>query len=219
LKSTPKKNFLLETGLKPLTNARWTGYQKSIVFMLFLAMTFAYMDRINLSVAMPVFINQYHIKPSTAGLLLSIFNWSIALSMLVSGPLIDYFRPKKILPLGVAIWSVATWITSLSINIFPLAFARGLLGVGEATLIPSASRIISEVFKKEDRGKVMGIYFSGSKVGLTLGAPLAGGILVAYGWQAIFCVTSAISAAWLLLWLPIYRSHKGIVPSEIYMGP
>ncbi|MDR3562233.1 MAG: MFS transporter [Negativicutes bacterium] len=194
---------------------KWTMYHKYIVGMLWLAMVFAYMDRINLSIAMPVLIKEYGVSPSSAGFLLSAFNIGIALSMLAIGPVTDILRPKKVFPAGVALWSIATWAASLSPSVTFLAITRAIVGVGEASVIPSASRIIADIFRKEDRGKVVGIYFSGTKVGLTIGAPLAAAILSAYGWKAVFYVTGFISAAWLLLWLPIYRESKGVVPPEI----
>ncbi|MDR3589119.1 MAG: MFS transporter [Negativicutes bacterium] len=199
----------------PLTDKRWTMYHKYIVGMLWLAMVFAYMDRMNLSVVMPVLIKEQGISPSNAGFLLAAFNVGIALSMLAVGPITDALRPKKVFPAGVAIWSLATWAASLSPTVPFLAATRALVGIGEAAVIPSASRIIADIFRKEDRGKVIGIYFSGTKVGLTIGAPLAAAILAAYDWKAVFVVTGLISAAWLVLWLPVYRANKGNVPPEI----
>jgi len=208
-------NTMPATKELPVTEKRWTPYHKYIVGMLWLAMVFAYMDRMNLSVVMPVLIRDHGISPSSAGFLLAVFNIGIALSMLVVGPITDALRPKKVFPAGVALWSAATFAASLSPSIPFLAATRAFVGIGEAAVIPSASRIIADIFCKEDRGKVIGIYFSGTKVGLTIGAPLAAAILAAYDWKAVFVITGLISAAWLVLWLPVYRANKGNVPPEI----
>ena len=208
LSSHSQEELVIQTG--------WSRYQWFIVISLFLAMVIAYLDRINFSIVMPVLIKEYNISPATGGILLSIFNWSLAFFYLFAGPLIDRYHARRMLPLGVGIWSTATLLTGLSTSIPFLGAMRGLLGTGESTLVPSASKIISEVFKKEDRGKVVGLYFSGTKVGVTLGAPLASMILVAYGWQAVFYITGAISLLWLMFWLPIYRKNKEVIPPEVH---
>jgi MFS transporter, ACS family, D-galactonate transporter len=205
--STMQKEVVIHTS--------WSRYQWFIVTSLFLAMVIAYLDRINFSIVMPVLIKEYNISPATGGILLSMFNWSLAFFYLFAGPLIDRYHASRMLPLGVGIWSLATVFTGITSSIPLLGAMRALLGTGESTLVPSAAKIVSEVFKKEDRGKVVGIYFSGTKVGVTLGAPLAATIMVAYGWQWVFYITGAISLLWLVIWLPFYRRNKEVIPPEV----
>jgi MFS transporter, ACS family, D-galactonate transporter len=193
----------------------WSRYQWFIISSLFLAMVIAYMDRINFSIVMPVLIKEYNLSPSTGGILLSVFNWSMAFFYLFAGPLIDRFHASRMLPMGVGIWSTATLFTGLSASVPFLGAMRGLLGTGESTLVPSAAKIISEVFKKEDRGKVVGIFFSGTKVGVAIGAPFAATIMVAFGWQAVFYITGAISLLWLAIWIPFYKKNKEVIPLEV----
>lgn len=93
----------------------------------FFAMVIAYMDRINFSIVMPVLIKEYKISPASGGILLSVFNWSMAIFYLFAGPLINRYHASRMLPLGVGIWSTATVFTGLSTSIPFLGAIRGLL--------------------------------------------------------------------------------------------
>lgn len=193
----------------------WTPYQIGIAVLLFLSMVIAYMDRVNFSVVVPTLMREYNLSPEMAGVLLSVFSWALAVSYLFSGPLIDKFHARRVLPAGVGLWSLSTFAAGLSASVPVLGAARVLLGLGESTLIPSASRLVSELFPKSQQGKAIGIYFSGSKVGLAIGAPLAATILAHYGWHAVFFVTGVVSALWLIPWFLIYRPGKGLIKENL----
>ncbi len=62
---------------------------------------------------------------------------------------------------------------------------------------------------------MIGTYFSGTKVGLTIGAPIAATVLALYGWRAVFIVTGLLSALWLIPWFLIYRPNKEVIPEVL----
>ena len=190
---------------------RWTAYQWAIMWLLFMANLFAYMDRVNMSVVLPTLIKEFHLTKAEAGWLLSAFNWAFMLSLLAAGPLVDWLKPRLVYPTGVGIWSAATFGCGLTSSVGPLAAFRVLLGVGEAAYIPSSAKVISRIYRKDDRAKVVGVFFAGNKVGLTVGVPLAALVLHVWGWQAVFYVTGILSMLWLVLWLPIYRETRGVL--------
>ena len=190
---------------------RWTGYQWAILGLLFFANFFAYMDRVNISVVMPTLIKEFHLTKADAGWLLSAFNWAFMLSLLAAGPLVDWLKPRLVYPTGVGIWSAATFACGLVSSVGPLAAFRVLLGIGEAAYIPSSAKVISRIYRKDDRAKVVGVFFAGNKVGLTVGVPLAALMLHAWGWHAVFYGTGILSMVWLVLWLPIYRETRGLL--------
>jgi ACS family D-galactonate transporter-like MFS transporter len=192
----------------------WTVYQMGIVGVLFLANIFAYMDRVNLSVVLPVWIKQYSLAPAVAGLLASVFNWSLMFCLLFSGPIIDRWKPKRILPIGVGLWSFATLLTGVTVQLPVLVFSRAILGIGESVLLPGATHVISRNFSKAHQGNAIGTYFSGNKVGLTVGTPLAAIILATTNWHWVFYLTGIISAIWLIFWFAVYRQEKEIIRED-----
>jgi MFS family permease len=59
----------------------------------------------------------------------------------VAGLLVDRFGPGRLLGTGVLIWSAMTGLTGMAKSFLGLWLPRTLVGVGEAILIPAASRI------------------------------------------------------------------------------
>jgi ACS family D-galactonate transporter-like MFS transporter len=193
---------------------RWSAYQWGIVLLLLFGLILSSVDRVNISVAIPYWIKNKMISPTQAGMLQSIFGWTIIVSLLFVGPLLDKFHPRRLLPLGVIIWSIATWFSGMTTHLMTLMFSRGLLGIGESTLLPSAPKLIMENIPAKDRSKAISVYFSGNKIGPTIGIPFASMLLVMYGWQAVFYVTAALGFVWIVLWYAIYRKDKSLEPTE-----
>lgn len=181
------------------------AYRWNIVFMLTAAQAIAYIDRINLSVVGPELVQHYGYSKALLGLLFSIFSWTYTASLLLAGPFADWARPRRSFPIGVGIWSVATGLCSFTTSFVPLAVLRGFVGVGESAMIPSGSRVIRETFAKKERTVVVGAFFAGNKLGLTLGAPLAAVVFAHWGWQWVFFVTGSLGLLWVLWWRLSYR--------------
>jgi MFS transporter, ACS family, D-galactonate transporter len=187
-----------------------SSYRWNILLLLAAAQAIAYIDRVNLSVVGPELIKTHGWSPALLGLLFSIFNWSFTLSLLLAGPFTDWVRPRLSFPLGVGTWSLATALCSLSTSFAPLAAFRALVGIGEASMIPSGSRVIRETFDKQHRAFAVGTFFAGNKVGLTLGIPLSAFVMARWGWSAVFYVTGSLGFFWLVWWLAVYRKPEPV---------
>src|SRR5215510_4480254 len=167
----------------------------------------AYIDRVNLSVAGPEeLIKAQGYTAAGLGVLLGAFNLAFTLSLLLAGPFADWARPRISFPVGVGLWSIATALCSVTTAFAPLAAFRALVGVGESAMIPSGARVIRETFELKRRALVVGTFFAGNKVGLTLGIPLSAVLLHNWGWSAVFYVTGGLGLVWLLWWLSVYRA-------------
>lgn len=184
------------------------NYRVNLLILLALSQALAFVDRVNLSVVVPHLIKEYNYTPASAGLLLSIFNFSYLIAILFAGPLTDRIKPKRSYPLAVATWSAATALCGTTVSFLPLAIFRALVGIGEAPMIPSGSRVIKETFPATKRGSAVSVFFAGNKVGLALGIPLAATILTLLGRPWVFYVTGLLGAVWLMWWLAIYREPK-----------
>ena len=183
------------------------GYRWNIIFLLSAAQVIAYISRVNISVAAPMLIKQYHYTPATIGLLLSMFSWAYTFALLPSGPFVDWVRAKVGYPIGVGLWSIGTMLCGSTVAFAPLALFRVLVGVGEGPLIPAGPRIIFETFPKERRASVVGMFFAGNKIGLTLGIPLSAVVLHNWGLSWVFYITGALGFVWIAWFLATYRGE------------
>jgi MFS family permease len=157
------------------------------LFLLFLANLFNVADRALLGIV---------VDPVKADLALSDTQMSIVSGFafvafnLVVGVFIahwvDHGNRKRILTLGIALWSAATALTGLAQGFTSLTLARILVGVGEATAFPVAYSMIADLFAASRRPRAVAIFQASTFVGLIAGSILAGVIAATHGWRVMF---------------------------------
>jgi len=82
------------------------------------------------------------------------------------GRLADRRSRRAIIATGITIWCVMTAACGLAHNYWQLFSARVGVGVGEATLNPSALSLISDYFPREKRGRAISFYNMGVSLGV-----------------------------------------------------
>jgi len=90
------------------------------------------------------------------------------------GRLADRARRTRIIVVGILFWSAATMLCGLARNFAQLFLSRVSVGVGEATLAPSAISIISDLFPPARLARALGVYTGAQYLGAGL-ALIAGG--------------------------------------------
>ena len=203
----------------PLGRFRWR-----ICAVLFLATTINYIDRNVFSFTMldttfrhemlgipldqPLTDADMALFREKMSFLDSIFKYCYAFGFLLAGYMIDRIGIRRGYAVGIGGWSLAAVLHGLVHSVPGMAWARGLLGVGEATNFPSAIKTVSEWFPKKERSFATGIFNAGANVGIILTALCVPFIISHWGWRASFIVTGAIGALVLFWWLSIYRSPE-----------
>ena len=130
------------------------------------------------------------------------------------GRLADSWNRKKLLSIGLALWSTMTALSGFAQSQATLTLARMGVGIGEATASPTAYSLISDYFPKRQRATALAIYSSGLYLGggvsLLIGAKIGqvwnqtypgGGPLGLVGWQAAFLAVGlpgVLMALWIL---------------------
>jgi MFS family permease len=94
------------------------------------------------------------------------------------GWIADRYSRRNLIAAGVLFWSLMTAVCSLAMSFVSLFFARMGVGVGEATLGPSAFSLISDYFPKERLGSALSVYAMGIFIGSGM-AMIVGGTVVA----------------------------------------
>ncbi|MGA2056569.1 MAG: MFS transporter [Bradyrhizobium sp.] len=188
----------------------FTSYKIALVLLLAASQALSFIDRVNLSVVLPELIKEHAYEPATAGLLMSILNWFYVGAIILAGPLTDKIGASRAFPGAVALWSMATALCGLTIQFWPLAVLRALVGIGEAPNLPSASQIIRQNFNKTERGFAVSIQFSGNKIGLAIGIPLSALLLSQFGRASVFYMTGLLGAFWIVCWLLVYRKPPAV---------
>ncbi len=90
----------------------------------------------------------------------------------IFGRLGDVGERRRLIAIGIVIWSVATVMGGLARSGLQLLIARTLVGIGEASYATIAPSLIADVFPKNRRGTALGIFFAAIPLGLGLGVSL-----------------------------------------------
>ena len=196
------------------TKTRWW-----ILLLISLMYLIAYMDRSNISVAQPEIAKQFGMSKTAMGLVLAAFTWAYALGQVPAGWLGDRFGPKKILAVIMSWWAVAAAMTGAAVGLYSLFSARFLLGLGEAGAFPVASRGMQLWFPRSERGRIQGTTHFFSRFAVAVTPFVAGSIMLAFGWRAIFFIFGSLGIVWAIAFTFFYRNlpeeHKNVNRAEL----
>jgi MFS family permease len=160
-----------------------------------------YVDRGAVGIAAPKLKDELGLNAAQFGLVVSAFAWIYAPAQFAVGWLSDRFCVYRMIAIGLAIWSVATFLTGFADGLAMLVLLRLALGVGEGVAFPAASKIIARHVSAERRGLANSAVAAALYWGPALGTFAGGLILTFYGWRWIFLVFGAVTLLWLIPWL------------------
>ena len=195
---------------QPPASPRVRRVERTALLLLVATGAVNYVDRATLAVANPLIRHDLGISVGGMGLLLSAFLWAYAFSQLPAGALVDRFGPRRMLSLGVALWSVAQILGGLVGGFGQFFAARVLLGAGEAPQSPASARIVRDWFNIRARGTATGIWNCSSTLGSAIAVPLVTVLMLQFGWRWMFAI---MGVAGLLLAGTFYALHRD--PAEV----
>ncbi|MDI9952681.1 MULTISPECIES: MFS transporter [Rhodococcus] len=179
-----------------------------IAVMLFVTVVINYMDRANLSIAMPAIADEMDLTKAQQGLLLSAFGWTYAALQIPGGWLVDRIPPRLLYPGCLILWSVATAFMGVIGGFVALIALRLLVGVFEAPAYPINNRVATAWYPERERATVIGFYTSGQFIGLALLTPFLSWLQSVLSWHWVFIVTGTIGAVWGAVWYAFYREPR-----------
>ena len=107
----------------------------------------------------------YSISDTQAGFLQTIFVLSYMIFAPVFGYLGDRYSRKWIMAVGVGIWVLAVLVGSFMEDFTAFLIMRAIVGVGEASYSTIAPTIISDMFVKDARSKMLALFYFAIPVG------------------------------------------------------
>lgn len=148
------------------------------VGVLFIAVIFSFVDRIILSLLVEPIKADLGLSDTDFAWLLGVaFAVFFALFGLPLGRWADRYSRRRIIAVGIFLWSLMTVACGLAGNFWELFLARVGVAVGEAALAPAAFSMISDLFPREKLGRALGVYQAGAFIGAGA-ALLVGGIVI-----------------------------------------
>lgn len=165
------------------------------LFTLIIALFCGFVTPFDLSavnIALPTIAGEFSLDAVSLSWISSIYLLASAAFLVPFGKIGDIFGRKKVLHLGITVFTLASGLMILSVSSGMLLFSRLFQGVGAAMIYGTAVAILTSVTNPMKRGKVLGIYTTSVYLGLSAG-PFVGGILVSeFGWRSIFFINIPI---------------------------
>ncbi|WP_083444740.1 MFS transporter [Herbaspirillum rhizosphaerae] len=155
------------------------------------------------AVSLPSVARSLHADFSDIEWIVSAYMLAFASLLLPAGSLADRFGRKRMMLLGLGLFSIASLGCGLAWSVDVLQLSRALKGVGAAMLLTSALAVIGHVFHTEkDRTHAWAVWGACMGVSMTV-APLLGGVITQLlGWRWIFLLNLPVC---LCLGTLVYR--------------
>jgi len=127
------------------------------------------------------------------------YTLTFAVFLLTGAALGDRFGRRRMLGIGLLVFTAASAAAALAPDIETLIAARAVQGLGGAMVMPLTLTLLASVTAPEKRGVALGIWGAMAGLGVALGPVIGGAITEGASWQWIFWINVPVG----ILLLPV----------------
>ena len=152
------------------------------------------------NVALPTIGRKLHFSEANLQWVITAYGITFGGFLLLGGRAADLLGRRRIVMLGLGIFTASSLACALATSEGFLIAMRGVQGLGAAMIVPAALSIVTNLFEEgAERNKALGAWGAMAAGGATVGV-VFGGLLTRYlGWEYIFYLNVPIGALVLLL--------------------
>lgn len=169
------------------------------------------LDATIVNTAVPSMAASLQVTPLSLKAVVTSYILSLAVCIPVSGWVADRFGTRRVFMAAVAIFTIASMLCGLAVNVPMLVAARILQGLGAAMMMPVGRLAIIRTFAKSELLMAMNFVIIPALIGPLLG-PTVGGLIVHWlSWREIFFVNLPVGivALWMIhRHMPDYRGDS-----------
>lgn len=191
----------------------------SVLAVLTLINFLNYLDRYVLSAVLEQIRKELVLDDASSGLLGTMFMVVYMVFAPLGGYLGDRVNRHRMTAGAVALWSLATIAGGFAETYPQLLATRAMVGIGEAGYATVAPSIIADLFRPEQRGRYLAVFYLAIPMGSALGYLVGGYVGEHFGWRAAFYVagTPGIVLAGIAAMLP--DPPRGATEDHVVQGP
>lgn len=126
--------------------------------------------------------------------------------MVLGGRLADAFGARRLLLVGLVVFTSASLLCGLATGGTMLITGRSLQGLGAALMSPAALAIITTTFDGRERARALGVWAALGGAGAAVGVLLSGVLTAGPGWEWVFFVNVPVGLAIAVLVPSIVRA-------------
>jgi EmrB/QacA subfamily drug resistance transporter len=133
---------------------------------------------------------------------------SFASLLMPAGALADRFGRKKLLIIGLSVFTFASLLCGSAPNLPVLIAARALQGAGAAMQLSSALATLSHAFQGAARARAFSFWGSVVGIGIACGPVVGGLITQGFGWEWAFYINLPIGLALIALIVRVIETSR-----------
>lgn len=128
--------------------------------------------------------------------------------MIMGGRLADEFGLRRILLIGLALFTLASLLCGLATSAAALLLGRAVQGIGAAMLSPAALGIITTAFHGPVRDRALAVWAAIGGSGAAVGVLLGGVLTTGPGWEWIFYLNLPVGLLIGILLPRVVAAHR-----------
>jgi EmrB/QacA subfamily drug resistance transporter len=168
------------------------------------------LDSVVVITALPRMQQDLHVGLGSLQWTLTAYNIAFAAGIITAAAVGDRFGRRRILNLGLAVFTLASAACAVAPNASELIAARTVQGLAGAIVLPLSLTILTTAFPAERRAMIIGIYGGLAGLAVAFGPILAGGMIKGLDWHWIFWINVPIGAAALPLAIRMLPESFGV---------
>jgi EmrB/QacA subfamily drug resistance transporter len=148
----------------------------------------------SLNVALPTLARELEASTSALQWMVDAYSLVFAGLLFTAGTIGDRFGRKGALQAGLFLFLVAAAFATVADTSGQLIFARAIMGVAAAFVMPSTLSILTNVFPAHERPRAIAIWAGISGGGAAIGPIASGWLIEHYWWGSVFLINLPIIA-------------------------
>lgn len=171
------------------------------VVLLFFAWLVDYIDRLVITLALPMIGHQFGLDKAAQGLILTVFFITYCLSQVPGGLLADRIGARRTMVLAMGTWSVFTGLTGLAFSYVSLLVVRAVFGISEGIFPAASMKAVAARTTPQQRMTANGLMVCSNPLGAAIAPLIAAPALAAVGWQDLFFIVAVLGIVMaVLIW-------------------
>lgn len=172
-----------------------------VIAPILIACIISFMDRVNISFALPGGMEQdLGITSQMAGVASGIFFIGYLFLQIPGGRIAVNGSGKRFIIWSLLAWAIVSIATGFVTHRYQLLTLRFILGVSEGGMLPVVLTMVSNWFPEKELGRANAFVMMFAPLGGMLTAPISGGIIAALDWRWLFIIEGLLSLVVLLVW-------------------
>ncbi|WP_051541344.1 MFS transporter [Caldalkalibacillus mannanilyticus] len=180
---------------------------KRCVPWIYYVIFFAVLNESLFNVSTPSIAQQFDLDAAGVSWVITIFFIVFGLGMAIFGRLADLYSVKKLITIGIILYSVGSILGFVLQAWYPaVILSRAIQGAGGSAIPALVFVMVARFFTQEERGKLFGMITSTVSFAIGIGPVLGGYVAGALHWSFLFLVSLPVLVA-----IPFFRR---LLPNE-----